>query len=165
MKNELVKLKPLSISNLWIYKKSITYKLILSGILIIVAIVLSEFNYHLVSIGGMLISSLIFLYSFLRIPKEFGVFRGVISYMFIISAFIYCFSNIYTEFGILKGDILIKDISTSIYFSMVTWTTLGYGDFQPTEGLRIWASTEAFLGYVFTGILVGIIMYGLTDDK
>ncbi len=42
----------------------------------------------------------------------------------------------------------------SIYFSIVTFTTLGYGDFQPQGYLRIFASLEAILGVFFMALFV-----------
>jgi len=42
-----------------------------------------------------------------------------------------------------------------IYFSTVTWTTLGYGDVQPKPDIRLIAALEALLGYIYFGLLVG----------
>ena len=42
---------------------------------------------------------------------------------------------------------LVHSISTSLYFSVVTFSTLGYGDFSPPPGLaRLVATTEALGG-------------------
>lgn len=41
-----------------------------------------------------------------------------------------------------------------IYFSTVTFTTLGYGDFSPKQDARLVAAAEAFLGNMHLGILV-----------
>ena len=46
---------------------------------------------------------------------------------------------------------------TGLYFSLVTWTTLGYGDITPPAGIRLVAATEAVLGYVFFGLTVGLV--------
>lgn len=46
---------------------------------------------------------------------------------------------------------------TGLYFSLVTWTTLGYGDITPPVGIRLVAATEAVLGYVFFGLTVGLV--------
>jgi hypothetical protein len=50
------------------------------------------------------------------------------------------------------------DHLTSIYFSIVTWPTLGYGDCYSSENARFWTTIEAMLGYVYMGILVALIM-------
>jgi hypothetical protein len=47
-----------------------------------------------------------------------------------------------------------------LYFSVVTWTTLGYGDFVPSTELRSYAAEEAFTGYVAIALfLVGLISW------
>ncbi len=44
---------------------------------------------------------------------------------------------------------------TSLYFSVVTFTTLGFGDFAPATSLgRCLAATEAVLGIFFTGLFL-----------
>lgn len=46
-----------------------------------------------------------------------------------------------------------------LYFSIVTWTTVGYGDLNPNISCRIYASLEAFIGYLFAGLIIGIIFH------
>jgi len=43
-----------------------------------------------------------------------------------------------------------------LYFSVVTLTTLGYGDFQPKPALRLVAAGQAVLGYVYLGMIVAV---------
>lgn len=50
----------------------------------------------------------------------------------------------------------------ALYFSMVTWTTLGYGDFQPTEGARILAATEALLGTIFLPLAIATLLFAIS---
>ena len=46
----------------------------------------------------------------------------------------------------------------NLYFSVVTFTTLGYGDFGPVSWLgKALVVIEVMLGYVMLGLLVGII--------
>jgi hypothetical protein len=47
-----------------------------------------------------------------------------------------------------------KDLLDSIYFSTVTFTTLGYGDLSPVGWLRIISLFEAFFGALNIGFLV-----------
>ncbi|MDH3355730.1 MAG: potassium channel family protein [Chromatiales bacterium] len=72
---------------------------------------------------------------------------------------IFLFAYLYRVFGINTscGDIT-HGLLDSIYFSIVTWTTLGYGDFSPTEVLRIPAAIEALLGYTYMAILIGLLL-------
>ena len=53
---------------------------------------------------------------------------------------------------------------TALYFSLVTWTTLGYGDFHPSNGIALLAGLEAILGYIYLEIAVAMIAVHL-DGK
>lgn len=69
------------------------------------------------------------------------------------------FACIYHMFGIASnGEVLEGDWYHSFYFSIVTWTTLGYGDFSPVEGLRLIAAFESLIGYIYMAILVGLLL-------
>ena len=59
----------------------------------------------------------------------------------------------------------VSKVLTSIYFSIVTWTTLGYGDFRPVESMRIVAACEAILGYVYMGVMVGVVINLLAEKR
>lgn len=52
-----------------------------------------------------------------------------------------------------------------MYFSIVTFTTLGYGDFQPLGVLRYVAALEALCGYILLAMLVGVILKGYADKE
>ncbi len=54
-----------------------------------------------------------------------------------------------------------KSILDSIYFSTVTFTTLGYGDLSPLGWLRIVALLEAFFG----ALSIGFIVAGFSNTK
>jgi uncharacterized protein YjbI with pentapeptide repeats len=64
--------------------------------------------------------------------------------------------------GIRYGDLLVrlKDISLEqikncLYFSTVTFTTLGLGDFRPVEGWgRIFVGAEAFIGALMIALFI-----------
>ncbi len=43
----------------------------------------------------------------------------------------------------------------ALYFSIVTFTTLGYGDLTPVDQFKIVAAGQAVLGYITLGIIVG----------
>jgi len=56
--------------------------------------------------------------------------------------------------GFLKNNV-IRNFSDSLYFSTITFTTLGYGDFRPLEGWgRILAGPEAFIGAFIMALFV-----------
>ena len=56
--------------------------------------------------------------------------------------------------GFLKNN-TIRNFPDSLYFSTITFTTLGYGDFRPLEGWgRILAGSEAFIGAFMMALFV-----------
>ena len=55
------------------------------------------------------------------------------------------------------------DFDTAVYFSTVTWTTLGYGDYAPVPDLQLLAALEAFTGLIFFGLLIGLAVSQLID--
>lgn len=65
------------------------------------------------------------------------------------------FAGLYRING-LDGIPPVLDRGTALYFSVVTWTTLGYGDFRPSESMRLFAALQAALGYIFLGLVVGL---------
>jgi Ion channel len=50
-----------------------------------------------------------------------------------------------------------KDMLSAIYFSIVTWTTLGYGDLAPKKDFYLTAASQALLGYVGMSLVIGIV--------
>ena len=68
------------------------------------------------------------------------------------------YARLYRVHGIVDTatNKVTKDPSDCLYFSMVTWTTLGYGDFRPNPSARFLAASEAMLGYIVMAIIVGV---------
>jgi hypothetical protein len=71
---------------------------------------------------------------------------------------IFIFTSIYRYLGVNGSDVISHNFSDCLYFSMVTWTTLGYGDFSTTKGARFFAASEALLGYIYMAALIGVIL-------
>lgn len=70
------------------------------------------------------------------------------------------FASLYHMYGVSKNGVLVKgDWVISIYFSVVTWTTLGYGDFSPIEELHLVAAAEALMGYIYMALAIGLILH------
>jgi hypothetical protein len=83
--------------------------------------------------------------------KPFRVVRNSIA-LIIIFAAIYFFFQAQIKLPLGESNMSIWD---SLYYSTVTFTTLGYGDFIPVGQLRLVAAVEAVLGGVSLGFLVG----------
>lgn len=73
------------------------------------------------------------------------------------AALIVLFAGIYHGFGLVhSGPAGPVSLADGLYFSIVTWTTLGYGDFTPPADIRLIAAMQALLGYAFFVIIVGL---------
>jgi hypothetical protein len=75
------------------------------------------------------------------------------------------FARIYRELGLIKNGEVVYDNGTCYYFSLVTWTTLGYGDIKPTDSARFFATAEAFFGYVFISLFVSLVILNATRQR
>jgi len=77
-----------------------------------------------------------------------------------ISLTILSFSMLYRWLEVTGPDGLVaRSAADNLYFSMVTFSTLGYGDFRPTEGARLIAAFQSIIGDLHLGIFVGAAFY------
>ncbi|WP_234572200.1 potassium channel family protein [Rhodohalobacter sp. 614A] len=58
-----------------------------------------------------------------------------------------------TSFPTINYEYL-SDIGNSLYFSMITFTTLGYGDASPIGLSKLFASLESFFGAIFISLFI-----------
>jgi len=83
--------------------------------------------------------------------------RALRFYFLILIIIVNIFAIIYWRYGLIQnGNHVEISYFTSIYFSITTWTTLGYGDFSPVERIRHITSIQAILGYVSLGVLISL---------
>ena len=66
------------------------------------------------------------------------------------------FAKIFSVTGVKVGDVIVHDFQTTLYFSIVTWTTLGYGDMVAPPEARLIAASEALIGLTFMGVYVAV---------
>lgn len=91
------------------------------------------------------------------------LFRAVL----ISIAFILVFSGIFKCFGLIQFSDYKITIPPcyfqSLYFSVVTFTTLGYGDIIPKGGCgQFFVAFEVFMGYLMLGALIAVIIRKIT---
>ncbi len=80
---------------------------------------------------------------------------------------IFVFAGIYLGFGLMAGtqcEELVPLLgchplsrADALYFSIVTWTTLGYGDILPRADIHLVAGLEGLLRYLLFGLIVGLL--------
>jgi len=64
------------------------------------------------------------------------------------------YTFLYWIFGAVEGA---KSFTENLYFSVVTFTTVGYGDYIPKPGYHLLAESEAFLGAFMMAFFVVVL--------
>ncbi|NVK23321.1 MAG: pentapeptide repeat-containing protein [Gammaproteobacteria bacterium] len=99
--------------------------------------------------------------------SPFNVIAFSLLFIFI-CAVLYFLLGINTDHGILRVSSQLSffenlnNFFTSIYFSVVTFTTLGYGDIQPIGYSRLVATIEAFIGSFALALYVVVFVQKTT---
>lgn len=66
---------------------------------------------------------------------------------------------------VFKDDIALSAID-SLYFSISTFTTTGYGDIYPiSTSAKMFAASEMVLGYIVSSFVVAILVTKFIDEK
>ncbi len=88
----------------------------------------------------------------------------ILNYVEIIIAFAILFLNTASA-GTRLGEVITRPV-TALYFSLVTITTLGFGDIQPLTDLGRWlVISEISLGFVFVVLVFAAFLTGLASMK
>ena len=83
-------------------------------------------------------------------------FDGLVSIVLSILSF----ALAYRALGIIGPNMeLAVEITDFIYFSAVTFSTLGFGDFRPHADARLLAALQAILGNLHLGVIVGAAFF------
>ena len=72
---------------------------------------------------------------------------------------ILAFTNIFRVKGLLNGSEPVCNIFYFLYFSIITWTTTGYGDIIPSPDSRIYAASEALIDYLTMALFASILFH------
>ncbi|MBW3163052.1 potassium channel family protein [Ferrimonas balearica] len=84
----------------------------------------------------------------------------MITVFFMMLHYICLFACFYMIFGVVEGgnNQVISSLWDHIYFSVVTFTTLGYGNFVPANtAAEVIAAFEAIIGFSVFAFLIGIV--------
>jgi hypothetical protein len=89
-------------------------------------------------------------------PPRFRAVTSLVRFTFPIigvAAMVVSYALLYRYWGVTDASLgehaaYSNDPVTCLYFSIVTWTTLGYGDVSPSREIRLVAASEAFFGYI-----------------
>ncbi len=73
------------------------------------------------------------------------------------------YALIYRFLGLTEAGVRVEHPLDFLYFSIVTWTTLGYGDIVPSHTSRMFAASEALFGYVFMGLYLALIFHVISS--
>jgi hypothetical protein len=79
---------------------------------------------------------------------------GVYSTVMLMATTVLLYAGLYQNLRIQRDGKITTDGIDCIYFSIVTWTTLGYGDIVPSQASRLAAASEAVVGYFFMAIFI-----------
>jgi hypothetical protein len=89
-----------------------------------------------------------------RINVAQCIIFAVLSVSFLLNLLL-LFAFVFRTLGLLDRDgNRTFDPVSCLYFSAVTWTTVGYGDFSPSSEARLYAASEALLAYIFMAMLI-----------
>ena len=83
-----------------------------------------------------------------------------------LGALLVSFAQVYAFGGLIDPEGKItRDPAECLYFSAITWTTVGYGDFRPTAANRSYAAIEALSGTVFLAIFNATLVRAASFPK
>jgi hypothetical protein len=89
--------------------------------------------------------------------------------LFVMAALLLSFASIYRETGLVPpasspagpGGSPCREAGACLYFAVVTWTTVGYGDYAPTPAARPYAALEALVGYLFMAFFIPTLIHAM----
>jgi hypothetical protein len=91
--------------------------------------------------------------------RTIGFAGFIITIFFMMLVYICLFACLYMIFGVVEGNDKqeITGLWEHIYFSVVTFTTLGYGNFVPANtAAEVIAAFEAIIGFAIFALLIGV---------
>ena len=95
--------------------------------------------------------------------------RMLALWVLVISAItnILCHTIFHMDIGVINAtqDNTALGFNDFLYFSVLTFTTLGFGDLQPTSETRLAAAFQALSGYMYLGLFIKLVTGGFKPAK
>jgi hypothetical protein len=131
------------------------------------------------SISLIVISNMIAAYGFVvinRLPVSETVSDNAVVLFYFVCVFgttiavVLLFAKIYymagmtceavTNCGLIdsNGNVTVKNFWDALYFSIVTWTTLGYGDIIPSRMMRPFVEGEVIDGWISMTVAISVLI-------
>ena len=88
--------------------------------------------------------------------KTAAMVTTVLGLFFVHSVEVWIWAFAYLLTGVVSG------LEDAIYFSTVTFSTLGYGDITPPAGWRVFAALEAMNGFILIGWSIAYLIAAST---
>jgi hypothetical protein len=168
----------LLITGIFLFVKNTTWRIILIVILALPVLIGSDIFFHsqsweisnnlAIALYCVFLGAIVLLRTFSK--GEFTLHRiqgGILVYLLISLVFALLYRSIY----LLQGDASFKGLSMAdrkefMYFSLVTLTTVGYGDITPALVVtRSLANFEALIGQLYPAILIAGIVTKVMESK
>jgi len=153
-------------------RNAFSYFYVFLSILVLFGLFLADKN-AVFAISSVVICLLAFIYFFevvvtaiYLISSEFKINSVRLMRDIFISTFytICSFAFYYKQFGLIGSETTpIPNDFDYLYFSAVTFSTLGYGDFSPAVYSRAVAAIEALYGNLHLGMIAGTIFLIITE--
>ena len=129
---------------------------------------LSVFNVLSIITAVVLVAALfVFIYAW---ATALGVFKIIFWWALLflsahIGVTIFAYAKYFHYNGLMQdGQLVSVNFEDAIYFSITTWTTLGYGDFAPIPQMRLLTSFEALTG-VLSAVLTVSFMWAWCKEN
>lgn len=93
-------------------------------------------------------------------------FRKIFVFFLFVVIMVICLGTVMYMVECDQPNTQFTDIPTSIYWAVVTMTTVGYGDITPTSTLgRFFASVVMLLGYTIIAVPTGIVSASMVSQQ
>ena len=95
-----------------------------------------------------------------RATRRGKLYRNLGWSVFYVGLFVLLYAGLFGLGGVVQnGQVVTGDLPLSLFLSVITWTTVGYGDITPASGFsRIVAGMEAMNGYLVMAIFIAALV-------